>query len=76
LRRNTNIIGIALGLTLASATFAQAEGYAGFRGGLNLASFSGPTPTGTRTGFTGGISSGRRPVRVPRSLHDERRHRG
>ena len=69
--RSTIIASIALGLSLAAATFAHAEGYAGFRGGVNMASFSGegtfspkqatipsqeyPDP---RTGFTGGMFLG------------------
>jgi opacity protein-like surface antigen len=68
--RNATIVSIALGLCLAAAT-AHAEGYAGFKGGVNLASFSGEgtfSPKqqtipaqeypGTRRGFTGGVFFG------------------
>lgn len=69
--RSTTIASVALGLSLASASLAHAGGYAGFRGGMNMASFSGdgtfspkqqtipaqdyPDP---RTGFTGGVFFG------------------
>lgn len=69
--RSTTIASVALGLSLAAATFAHAEGYAGFRGGLNMASFSGDGTFSpkqatipaqeypdTRNGFTGGMFFG------------------
>ena len=69
--RSTTIASIALGLSLAAATFAHAEGYAGFRGGVNMASFSGEGTFSpkqqtipaqeypdARKGFTGGMFFG------------------